>query len=263
MSDLPAKPGDRAPSTSSIEVGFTRLQTLRQYTPARVALARAGSSIATAAQLDFQLDHALARDAVHARLNIPSLVDGLRGLKLDPILLRSAIPAGPDDRRTYLLRPDLGRRLSPEAAASVAATHIPDVVFAIADGLSALAIDRHAIPLLEATLPLLAGSAIGPVCIVQQGRVAVGDEIGGLLRAQALVMLIGERPGLSAADSLGVYITWNPRPGRTDAERNCISNIRLEGLGYADAAKRIATLLAGARRLGASGVALRENLSLT
>jgi len=262
----PQNPGAPSRSASSIEVGSPSLQTLRHYTPARVALAQAGVSIATQPQLEFQLDHALARDAVHARLDIASLSDGLKRLNLDPITLRSAIPAGPDERRTYLLRPDLGRRLSPESAQALGAPSQSassievgcDLVFTLADGLSALAIDRHAIPLLEATLPLLAGWSIGPVCIVQQGRVAIGDEIGELLHARALVMLLGERPGLSAPDSLGVYITWNPRPGRTDAERNCISNIRLEGLSYADAAQRILAILTGARQLGASGVALRE-----
>ena len=226
-------------------------RTLRLHTPARVALASTGTSIATTPQLQFQLDHALARDAVHASLNIPALIASLKQLNLNPIALHSAIPPG--DRRTYLRRPDLGRRLSPKSAALLS-PGTPDVVFAIADGLSALAIERHAIPLLAATIPLLAGWTIGPVCVAQQARVAIGDEIGSLLNASAIVMLIGERPGLSAPDSLGVYLTWQPRPGRTDADRNCISNIRLEGLTYANAAHRIQTLLTAARRLGASGV---------
>jgi ethanolamine ammonia-lyase small subunit len=247
----------------SLSRSISSIDTLRMHTPARVALARAGSAIATQPQLQFQLDHALARDAVHARLDVPGLIAALTAMRLDAIPLRSAIPSGPDERRAYLRRPDLGRRLSPESAASLRpAKPVPDLVFAIADGLSALAIERHALPLLEATLPLLADWRIGPVCVVQQGRVAIGDEIGELLSARALVMLIGERPGLSAADSLGVYLTWNPRAGRTDAERNCISNIRQEGLSYADAAQRVLTILIGARNLGSSGVNLRETFGL-
>jgi ethanolamine ammonia-lyase small subunit len=134
----------------------------------------------------------------------------------------------------------------------------------IADGLSALAVDRHALLLLDALidriLPLDQWN-VGPVCVVSQGRVAIGDEIGDLLNAKISIMLIGERPGLSASDSLGVYITWNPRPGRTDAERNCISNIRHEGLSYTDAAQRIAFYMDGAKQLHATGIALKENNS--
>jgi len=143
----------------------------------------------------------------------------------------------------------------------------PDVVIVIADGLSALAVDRHALLLLDAlfdrTRSLLSLDQwnIGPVCVVSQGRVAIGDEIGDLLNAKLSIVLIGERPGLSASDSLGVYITWNPRPGRTDAERNCISNIRHEGLSYADAAQRIAFYMDGAKQLQATGIALKENIS--
>jgi ethanolamine ammonia-lyase small subunit len=229
---------------------------LQRHTPARVGLQRAGSAIGTSDQLQFQLDHALARDAVHARLNVAQLTDGIVALGLRGVELRSAVDEGPGERQTYLRRPDLGRRLSaPSAGALLALATQPDVVFVIADGLSALAVDRHALPLLEAALPRMTGS-IGPVCVVSQGRVAIGDEIGSLLGARVAIVLIGERPGLSAADSLGVYLTWDPRVGRTDAERNCISNVRAGGLGYAEAADRIAQYVESARRLGASGVAL-------
>jgi ethanolamine ammonia-lyase small subunit len=235
--------------------GLQLRDALARYTPARVGLRRAGSAIATAEQLRFQLDHALARDAVHARLDVAGMLAGVAALGLQGVALRSAIDPGAGERQTYLRRPDLGRRLaaaSAETLRSMATT--ADVLFVVADGLSALAIERHALPLLAATLPLIAGT-VGPVCVVSQGRVAVGDEIGELLHARLVVMLIGERPGLSAADSLGVYITWLPHVGRTDAERNCISNIRGGGLGYPEAAQRIALYLEDARRLGASGVA--------
>ena len=232
---------------------------LRRHTAARVGLQRAGSAIGTSEQLAFQLDHALARDAVHARLDVARLMDGIAALGLCGVELRSAVDAGPGERQTYLRRPDLGRRLS---ASSVDKVHPlasrPDVVFVIADGLSALAVERHALALLEAALSLMTGT-IGPVPVVSQGRVAIGDEIGTLLGARVSIVLIGERPGLSAADSLGIYITWEPRVGRTDAERNCISNVRTGGLGYAEAAERIAQYVERARRLGASGVALKTS----
>jgi ethanolamine ammonia-lyase small subunit len=231
---------------------------LRRHTPARVGLDRAGQTLATNEQLRFRLDHALARDAVHARLDVARLMEEIAMLGLQSIALRSAVEAGSGERQTYLRRPDLGRRL---AAASVDALRElatqPDVAFVIADGLSALAVERHAIALLEAVLPRMTG-VIAPVCVVSQGRVAIGDEIGALLGARVAIVLIGERPGLSAADSLGVYITWEPRVGRTDAERNCISNVREEGLGYVEAAERIVQYLESARRLGTSGVALKS-----
>ena len=234
------------------------LRKLGAFTPARVGLARNGVSIATGAQLEFQLDHALARDAVHARLDVAKILAGIEVLGLAGVALRSAIPVGPGERQTYLRRPDLGRRLSAESAAELKRSSLPpDVVFVIADGLSALAVERHALPLLAEVRRVLGDRWIpGPVCVVSQGRVAVGDEIGAKLGAEAVVVLIGERPGLSAADSLGVYITWSPRVGRTDAERNCISNVRAVGLGYQEAAARILTVLEDAKRLGATGVAL-------
>ena len=265
-------------------------------TPARLSLGRTSPSIATHDHLNFQLDHALARDAVHAPLDIAALTSGLQARNLHPILLRSAIEPTPNDRRAYLRRPDLGRKLhpesitilqnsvilsedsrnassreaqskDPEAASSTptaphgSANEHPRILFLLADGLSALAVERHALPLLDATLPLLPASYfLLPPAIATNARVALADEIGHILGAEITVLLIGERPGLSSADSLGVYITWNPQPGKTtDAERNCISNIRgHEGLSYAEAAHRIAHYIAEATRLHTTGIALKD-----
>ncbi len=241
---------------------------LRRYTSARVSLGRVGPAIPTSEQLRFQLDHALARDAVHAQLDVTALVQVLRERQMECLALRSAVAGEPgqDDRRVYLRRPDLGRALCPDSAQVLRehSTNIleeSEVVFVIADGLSALAVERHALPLLDAVMHDLDPERwrMGPVCVVSQGRVAIGDEIGALLQAKLAVVLIGERPGLSAPDSLGVYITWEPRPGRTDAERNCISNIRHEGLSYADAAQRIVFYMNEAKRLQCTGIALKEN----
>lgn len=233
---------------------------LRRFTPARIALGRAGGSLPTSALLEFGAAHACARDAVHHTLNAQILLDALAVRGLEQIGVASA--AG--DRQTYLRRPDLGRRLDADSAAVLAnwrGTHTdaPDLVVVIADGLSALAAERHALPVIEALLPTLDDLCLGPVVIARQARVALGDEIGGLLAARQVVVMIGERPGLSSPDSLGLYLTHAPRPGRTDAERNCISNVRPEGLGYADAARRLAFLIRGARELGASGIALKDD----
>jgi ethanolamine ammonia-lyase small subunit len=244
-------------------------ESLQRYTSARVSLGRVGPAIPTREQLRFQLDHALARDAVHAQLDVTSMLQGLQQRKMEHLALRSAIAGEPgDERQLYLRRPDLGRTLHQESRDtllkfSAKLVKHSDVVFVIADGLSALAVERHALPLLDETTSLLPPDqwSVGPVCVVSQGRVAIGDEIGDLLHAKLSIMLIGERPGLSAPDSLGVYITWNPRPGRTDAERNCISNIRHEGLTYVDAAQRIAFYMNEAKRLQATGITLKENIS--
>lgn len=228
-------------------------RSLRQYTSARVGLARAGSGLATSEVLDFQLAHAQARDAVHAAIDVPSLLGELRERTLPVFVLKSSAP----DRPTYLRHPGMGRALHPESAAKLVAASC-DVVFVIADGLSALAVARHALPLLDEVLPLLNHQcSVGPVCIVEQGRVAIGDQIGAALQAKVSVVLIGERPGLSSPDSLGAYITWGPHPGRTDAERNCISNIRPEGLQYATAARRLAFYLHQALRQKLTGIELK------
>ena len=239
----------------------------RSLTSARTSLGLTGPAIPTREHLRFQLDHALARDAVHTPLDVPSLVGGLQQRCLESLVVSSAAQTT-QDRATYLRRPDLGRTLSlnsrrllEERAAASSAS--PDIVFILADGLSAFALERHALSLLDELLPQLApGSlALGPVIIATGARVGLGDEIGQLLRARMAVVLIGERPGLTSPDSLGAYITWQPRPGRTDAERNCISNIRSEGLSYSAAAARILFYLHEARRLQTTGIALKEGTS--
>ncbi|MGB0694483.1 MAG: ethanolamine ammonia-lyase subunit EutC [Rhodospirillaceae bacterium] len=233
---------------------------LRRYTAARIALGRAGASLPTRPQLDFQQAHAMARDAVHTPLDVERLCADLDTLGLAPLRLHSAAA----DRATYLQRPDLGRALSPTSRQLLEALPpsdpAPDVALVIADGLSAFAVQSHATPLVTALLPGLkeAQLSLAPVSVVEQGRVAVGDEIGALLQAKLVVLLVGERPGLSAPDSLGVYLTHAPRPGRTDAERNCLSNIRPEGLSYALAAYRLLALIQESLRRGVSGVALKD-----
>jgi len=231
------------------------MRRLGDYTMARVDLGRAGASVPTRALLDFQLAHAKARDAVHLPLAVNSLVVELKRKGITSTPLTSA--AG--DRGEYLKRPDLGRRLSEASRERLAVLHAEyDAAFVIADGLSALAVHRHAVPLLELLLRDL-DWRVAPVAIVEQGRVAIGDEIGELFGARLIVVLIGERPGLSSPDSLGAYLTWQPRPGRTNAERNCVSNIRAEGLGYEAAAHKLLFLMNESRRLKLSGVRLKED----
>lgn len=231
------------------------LARLRRFTTARVALGRAGNALPTAAHLDFVEAHAMARDAVHATLDVDALAAELAALGLRVTVVRSRAP----DRRTYLVRPDLGRTLDAAAAARLARSD-PALALVIADGLSATAVQRHTAPFLAEALPRLAriGVAAGPAVIAVQARVALGDAIGATLGAEAVAVLIGERPGLSAPDSLGLYLTWNPRPGRTDAERNCISNIRPAGQPYAAAADTLAWLVGEMRRRRLTGVALKD-----
>lgn len=218
---------------------------LREWTAARIALGRAGHSLPTRELLAFQLAHAKARDAVNCRLDPAAFAS------LDPIFLKSAAR----DRGTYLRRPDLGRRLDAASANRMERGNW-DAAFIVADGLSATAVHRHAIPLIEALRAQIEGWRIAPVCIVEQGRVAIGDEIGERLGAKLAVVMIGERPGLSSPDSLGVYLTWEPRAGRTDAERNCVSNIRPEGLDPQSAARRVAQIMRAARERKLTGVGL-------
>jgi ethanolamine ammonia-lyase small subunit len=222
---------------------------LRSFTPARVAIGRTGHSVPTAEMLRFQLDHARARDAVYQELDPASL-------GVPHLLLRSSAP----DRVTYLRRPDLGRSLSEDSRPLLQRGDY-DAAIVIADGLSAAAVHHHAAPLLAALMPRLEAEAwrLAPLTIVLQGRVAVGDEIGALLGARLAVVLIGERPGLTSPDSLGAYLTWDPRSGRTDAERNCISNVRTEGMAYEIAAAKIHFLMREARARKLSGVALKED----
>ncbi|HEX4007217.1 MAG TPA: ethanolamine ammonia-lyase subunit EutC [Acidobacteriaceae bacterium] len=228
---------------------------LRRWTPARVSLGRVGSSLPTRPLLQFDLDHARARDAVYAEMGCDALAAELRGAAFgEPVAVRSLAR----DRREYLLRPDLGRTLDAASRRLLAASPPCDLAVVIADGLSALAPERHAVALLRELHPAgLAGSAT--VVLARGARVALGDQIGSLLHASAVVVLIGERPGLSSPDSLGVYLTWAPQVGRTDAERNCVSNIRPAGLPYADAARKIDYLLHEARKFQRSGIALKDD----
>jgi ethanolamine ammonia-lyase small subunit len=227
---------------------------LRGLTPARVGLGRAGNGVPTAAHLAFQADHATARDAVHAALDVVALQAELTAAGIDSLAVRSAAA----DRETYLRRPDLGRRLL-EADRSRLPAMPGTILFVVCDGLSAVAVQRHAAALLRHVIPALSpDGAVAPVVIATQGRVALGDDIGGTMGAEAVAVLIGERPGLSAADSLGAYLTWQPRPGRTDAERNCISNIRDAGLPPAQAAAKLLWLIEAMRRLQLTGVALKD-----
>ena len=236
---------------------------LRQFTAARIALGHTGVSQPTAAQLDFQLAHARARDAVHQALDTASLRKALAAAWPDAppaLLLHSAA----ENRNVYLQRPDLGRRLDTPSRALLAAggggEPRYDLCFVVADGLSARAIHQNAAPLLRALRARLQAQAwtVAPLVVVEQGRVAVGDEVGELLGAQAVVVLIGERPGLSSPDSMGMYLTWAPRVGLTDESRNCISNVRPAGLGMEDAAARLHYLLLAAHRRRLSGVRLKD-----
>ena len=255
---------DHARETPRALVQANPWEALRRFTDARIALGRVGASLPTAQVLDFGVAHALARDAVYAALDVPQLAADLTPIAGAPMVVRSAAA----DRRAYLLRPDRGRVLHPHDVAhdvthdrtSLRATDPPcDVVFVLADGLSAVAVQHHAVPLLAALLPLLPhGWRLSPPVIATQARVAIGDDIGERLGARFVVVLIGERPGLSAADSLGAYLTFEPRRGRTDAERNCVSNIRPAGLHFTDAARRIAWLMSAAVDRRVTGVGLAD-----
>lgn len=232
---------------------------LRAFTDARIALGRAGSSQTTDAVLAFGVAHAQARDAVHLPLDSTALSSALGQAGFTALNVHSAAA----DRAQYLRRPDLGRRLDDASHARLDALRPAqpfDVVFVIADGLSALAAQSHGVPLLCCVRDRLPRDwSIGPVVIARQSRVALGDEIGALLGARQVVMLIGERPGLSSPDSLGIYLTYAPRVGCSDAQRNCISNVRPAGLTYDQAASRLVFLLNGALALGRSGVDLKDD----
>ena len=241
-------------------------QQLRQFTAARIALGRSGVSVPTQPQLAFQLAHARARDAVHRGLDVPQLLQELESAGLaiakDVLVLASAAA----DRLTYLQRPDLGRRLNNASRDALKAYKQPDpqggydIAFVIADGLSARAVTQNAVPLMAAAMRQIATEnwAMAPLAIVSQARVAIADEIGELLRARLVVLLIGERPGLSSPDSMGVYMTWMPRVGLTDANRNCISNIRPAGLSPEAAAFKLHHLALAMHQRRLSGVLLKD-----
>ena len=236
---------------------------LREHTAARLAQGITGHSLPTRALLDFQLDQARARDAVYSTLAWPELLAGLTD-RLPPTATPLRLHSQAPDRATYLKRPDLGRRLNELSINQL--THLDsapaDLSVILADGLSATAINRHALPLLALLLPEIArmGWSLAPVCVVEQARVAIGDAVALALRARMTVVLIGERPGLSSPDSLGAYLTYNPRPGLTDESRNCVSNIRPEGLPYAFAARKLLYLLTEMHVRKLSGVGLKDEL---
>lgn len=234
-------------------------QDWRQATPARLALGRAGAGMPTDETLRFGWAHALARDAIHAALDVDALAAQFAedGWTVARARSRAA------DRVTYLRRPDLGRQLDPrdaEALRAVPRDAACDLAVVVGDGLSSLAVERQARPLLQALRPLLPASLVlAPLVIATQARVALADDVGAALQARLALMLVGERPGLSAADSLGAYLTMDPRVGRTDAERNCVSNIRPEGLAPQAAGQRLAWLVRQALRRGLTGVGLKDN----
>jgi ethanolamine ammonia-lyase small subunit len=228
---------------------------LRRLTAARIGLARSGASLATAPLLEFKLAHARARDAVHAPLDQARLVADLESLG---VAVRPAASAA-EDRQTYLMRPDLGRQLAGDAKAELKTDAGQyDVAIVICDGLSARAVQTHAHPVLAELLPMLRGVRIAPLVVVRHGRVAIGDTIAALLGADCAAVLIGERPGLTAPDSMGAYLTWQPGPQTTDAARNCVSSIRPDGIGYAEAAAKLAFLLGAIRARRLSGVQLKD-----
>lgn len=240
---------------------------LRRFTDARIALGRAGHSLPTQAHLALQWAHAQARDAVHLPFDATGTAESLRALGLQTLHLHSAAT----DRLTYLQRPDWGRRLDQHSLDALAAWRAAraanaapcDLAIVVADGLSALAVHQNAVPLVGALLARLRDDAkhkwqLAPVAVVEQGRVAVGDGIGEGLQANVVAVLIGERPGLSSPDSLGIYVTWSPRVGLTDASRNCISNVRPAGLAIDAAAAKLHHLLTQMRERQLSGVALKD-----
>jgi ethanolamine ammonia-lyase small subunit len=248
----------------------TPWESLKNFTDARIALGRAGVSQPTTAHLAFQLAHAQARDAVHLPLDAHGVARAMQDLGLPTLMLHSRAA----DRASYLQRPDLGRRLdgpSLQALATWQTTAQPargapfDLAFVVVDGLSALAIHENALPLVSLMLDYLKADttqawSMAPLVVVEQGRVAIGDDIGEQLNANMVVLLIGERPGLSSPDSMGIYFTWAPRIGTLDAARNCISNVRGAGLSVQAAAQTLQRLLAQARLQQRTGIGLKDEL---
>ncbi|PJJ60553.1 ethanolamine ammonia-lyase subunit EutC [Hymenobacter chitinivorans] len=235
---------------------------LRAFTAARIALGRTGSSVPLREALAFRLAHAHARDAVYSELETGRLLAALEAFQLPVVPVRSQA----ENRPHYLQRPDLGRVLHEDSrrALKEIAPAAADVAIILADGLSATALNQHALPLLNLLLPQLreAGFRIAPLTLAEHARVALSDEIGSRLHARLALILLGERPGLSAPDSLGAYFTYAPRPGRTDEARNCVSNIRPAGLPYEAAADKLFLLVQEALRRQLSGVALKDETGL-
>ena len=235
-----------------------RFAELARLTPARIALGRSGSSLPMREVLRFGLAHAQARDAVHAPFRPDEVAAGLAGLGIETLMVESAARS----REDYLRRPDLGRSLSPESEGVLAAHRGGcDLAIVVADGLSSTAVQQNAVPFIAALLPFLQRQklTLSPLVIASQARVALGDEAAGTLGARMVVVLIGERPGLSSPDSLGAYLTFAPRRGLTDAARNCISNIRPGGLGFQHAAFKLAWLIDQGFRRALTGVDLKDD----
>jgi len=237
------------------------LSPLRAFTAARIAIGRVGTSIPLKQLLEFKLAHAHARDAVYSVLDTEGLFNSLKVFNL-PVLHLHSKAVG---RHKYLKRPDYGRQLNEGSAAHINEYSTGyDVAIIIADGLSATAVNENAFGLLEILIPMLLSAKLklAPLCLVEQGRVAIGDDIGKGLNVKLSILLIGERPGLSSADSIGAYLTYNPQPGLTDESRNCISNIRPQGLTNKPAADKIYYLINEAFKRKLSGVKLKDNAGL-
>ena len=236
------------------------LSQLKEFTAARIGIGRTGVSVPLKQSLAFKLAHAHARDAVYSELDIDKLLEELKQFDLPVLLLHSQAAY----REQYLQRPDLGRQLNEESVDVLADYAGYDIAIVIADGLSAIAVNSNVIGLLKILIPQLqsAGLKLAPISLVKQGRVAVADDAGMYLKAKLSLMLIGERPGLSSADSVGAYLTFNPHPGLTDESRNCISNIRPHGLTFKPASKKILYLIQEAFRRKLSGVGLKDNAGL-
>jgi len=233
---------------------------LKAFTNARIALGRTGIAAPLKEVLDFRLCHAHARDAVYSALKVDELEGSLQQFQIPVIIVNS----NAKDRAVYLQRPDHGRKLNDASAKNLKneSNYSTDIAIVIADGLSATAINEHAVHVVKKLIPFLKQSVltIAPIVIAKQARVAIADEIGSILNAKLSVILIGERPGLSSPDSMGAYITYQPSPGKTDESRNCVSNIRPEGLTYDAAAEKIAKLINASLQLKLSGILLKDDL---
>jgi len=236
-------------------------ESLQELTAARIALGRAGSSIPIKQSLQLKLAHAHARDAIYSELDVDGLIEGLQHHDL-PIL---KVHSNAESREQYLQRPDMGRQLH-EASAQTLYVHAApcDICIIVADGLSAHAVNTNAVPLINALMPLFKGMnyTVSPIILAEQSRVALADPVAHALQARLSIILIGERPGLSSADSVGAYLTYNPKPGLTDESRNCVSNIRSQGLVFDKAAQKIFYLVQEAFKRKLSGVALKDNMGL-
>ncbi len=250
------------PDVKKPVIAFDPWHPLNQLTPARIGLGRAGMSLPTRANLDFQLAHALARDAVHIPLDFNHLKSKLDNLAYVSQHLQSQA----DSQSSYLQRPDLGRLLSEQSINVLKATESlqVDAVIVVADGLSSKAIANHAIPFLQLLVPALTAAdyQLAPICLVKHGRVAIGDAIAEHYQAKLCITLIGERPGLSSPDSMGIYFTYQAKAQiSTDADRNCISNIHVNGLSYEQALAKLLYLIKGAEQLKCTGVLLKDETS--